>query len=42
MKLYEKNDKLGFYTVGTNKYHLKPEALIEASRTVLFLSLIHI
>lgn len=36
MKLYEKNDKLGFYTVGTNKYHLKPEALIEASRTVLF------
>lgn len=33
MKLLEKNDKLGFYMVGANKHYIKPEALIESTRT---------
>jgi hypothetical protein len=33
MKLLEQNDKLGFYTVGSVKHYIKPEALIEATKT---------
>jgi len=33
MKLLEKNDKLGFYTVGASKHYIKPEALIDATKT---------
>ena len=32
MKLLEQNNKLGFYTVGTDKYYIKPQALIAATR----------
>ena len=32
MKLLEQNDKLGFYTIGTDKYYIKPQALIAATR----------
>lgn len=32
-KLLEQNDKLGFYTVGTTKHYIKPQALIEATKT---------
>ena len=33
MKLLEQNDKLGFYTVGSTKHYIKPEALIDATKT---------
>lgn len=33
MNLLEQNDKLGFYTVGSVKHYIKPEALIEATKT---------
>lgn len=36
MKLLERNDKLGFYTVGSTKHHIKPEALIDATKTGCF------
>lgn len=36
MKLQEQNDKLGFYTVGDQRYYLKPEALVAATRTGFF------
>jgi hypothetical protein len=32
MKLLEQNDKLGFYTVGADKYYIKPQALIAATK----------
>lgn len=35
-KLLEQNDKLGYYTVGQNKHYVKPEALIEATKTNQF------
>lgn len=33
MKLLEQNNKLGFYTVGPNRHYIKPEALIDATKT---------
>jgi hypothetical protein len=32
MKLLEQNNKLGFYTVGADKYYVKPQALIAATK----------
>ena len=32
MKLLEQNNKLGFYTVGADKYYIKPQALIAATK----------
>jgi hypothetical protein len=36
MNLLEKNDKLGFYTVGQVRHYIKPEALIAATKTNQF------
>jgi hypothetical protein len=34
--IYEQNNKLGFYTVGTEKHYIKPQALIAATKTNQF------
>lgn len=36
MNLLEKNDKLGFYTVGQDRHYIKPEALIAATKANQF------
>ena len=33
MVLLEQNDKLGFYMVGPNKHYIKPQALIDSTRS---------
>lgn len=34
--IYEENPKLGYYTVGTDRYYIKPTALIAATKTNQF------
>jgi len=36
MTLLEQNDKLGYYTVGADRYYIKPQALIAATKTNQF------
>jgi hypothetical protein len=33
MNILEQNDQLGFYMVGEEKHHVKPQALIRATET---------